>query len=183
LLIGDLFAEVRLMTLGMFIYGLGTGPLAGEFCRIVKHRIFLICTVSLVVQETIIVRFFKFHGLGVSLALGLVAGKGASFVAARTSYPLSQYSPSAPFFVATAATGFSFIINLVYVSISKWLIRGSDAGYDGEEFSDECPNRPSYIVSEAQAVREVTEKRKVRLGEITKLGDVFWAYVHIFSSV
>ena len=56
------------MALGMFVFGFGVSPLA-------------------VVQETIIVRFFKSHGLGVSLALGLVAGKGASFISARTSYP------------------------------------------------------------------------------------------------
>ncbi|KAJ7786343.1 hypothetical protein B0H16DRAFT_28038 [Mycena metata] len=44
------------MAAGMFIFGLGVSPLA-------------------VVQETIIVRFFKSHGLGVSMAFGLVVGK------------------------------------------------------------------------------------------------------------
>ena len=41
---------------GCFLFGLGTSPLA-------------------VVQETIICRFFDRKGLGISLALGLVAGK------------------------------------------------------------------------------------------------------------
>ncbi len=95
------------MTLGMFIFGLGVSPLA-------------------VVQETIIVRFFRSHGLGVSLALGLVAGKGASFISALTSYPISQrFGPSAPFFASATLTAFSFTINLVYVFAAKWLVRES----------------------------------------------------------
>lgn len=44
LLIGNLSDSVRMMAFGMFVFGLGVSPLA-------------------VVQETIIVRFFKSHGL------------------------------------------------------------------------------------------------------------------------
>ncbi len=96
-----------LMTLGLFIFGLGVSPLA-------------------VVQETIIVRFFKAHGLGVSMAFGLIAGKGASFVAARTSYPLTErFGPRAPFYVATALASLSVVVNLLYVFLSKWLIDGA----------------------------------------------------------
>ena len=88
------------MALGMFIFGLGVSPLA-------------------VVQETIIVRFFKSHGLGISLALGLVAGKGASFVSARTSYPLAQhFGPHAPFYAATGLAGFSFVESVVAEPVS-----------------------------------------------------------------
>src|ERR1700730_11508294 len=89
LLIGEVTENLRLMAFGLFVFGLGVSPLA-------------------VIEETIIVRFFKSHGLGVSMAVGLVAGKGASFVSASTSYPLSQrYGSSAPFYVATLLTGLS----------------------------------------------------------------------------
>jgi hypothetical protein len=72
LLVGETQKNVRLMEFGLFVYGLGVSPLV-------------------VAQEYIIVRFFNSHGLGVSMALGLVAGKCASFVSARTSYPLAWH--------------------------------------------------------------------------------------------
>lgn len=165
LLMGNLTQSVRLMAFGMFVFGFGVSPLA-------------------VIQETIIVRFFKSHGLGVSLALGLVAGKGASFVSARTSYPLSQsYGPHAPFYVATALAGLSFCINLVYLSASKWLVRGAGAELEASELHAEASSqarehiRNGFIqsLSEAEALKEVAKKRMVSLRDVTKLGDVFWA--------
>ncbi|KAI0639383.1 MFS general substrate transporter [Trametes polyzona] len=161
LLIGNLSDSVRLMAFGMFIFGLGVSPLA-------------------VVQETIIVRFFKSHGLGVSLALGLVAGKGASFISALTSYPLSQrFGPHAPFYASTLLTAFSFTINLVYVFSSKWLVRGSGTELEASEISAEAHSRAASAadMSEAEALKEVAKKRMVYLRDITKLGDVFWAYI------
>lgn len=145
------------MTFGMWIYGLGVSPLA-------------------VVQETIIVRFFKSHGLGVSLALGLVAGKGASFVSARTSYPLSErFGPHAPFYASTILTALSFVVNLVYVDASKWLIRGAGAELEASELEAEAQNNSRFGLSEAEAMKKVARKRMVYLRDITKLGDVFWA--------
>lgn len=149
-----------------------------------------------VVQETIIVRFFKSHGLGISLgtchylgsvlrfnvwpsALGLVAGKGASFISARTSYPLSQWSPNAPFYVSTGATGFSFAINLVYISISKWLIKEAGAELEGSELRTEAKRRSVVNLTEAQAIQRVADNRKFKMREVFKLGDVVWAYVQI----
>ncbi|KAI0963548.1 hypothetical protein AcW1_000594 [Taiwanofungus camphoratus] len=159
LLIGNLIDSVRLMTFGMWIYGLGVSPLA-------------------VVQETIIVRFFKSHGLGVSLALGLVAGKGASFVSARTSYPLSErFGPHAPFYASTILTALSFVVNLVYVGASKWLIRGAGAELEASELEAEAQNNSRFGLSEAEAMKKVARKRMVYLRDITKLGDVFWAYI------
>jgi hypothetical protein len=102
----------------------------------------------------------------------LVAGKGASFVAARTSYPLSQISPSAPFYVATAATAFSFIINIIYILISKWLIRGAGGRYDTLEVHSD---RYYSNLSEEEALQKVLDKRRVKIKDIFKLGDVFWA--------
>lgn len=153
------------MALGMFIFGLGVSPLA-------------------VVQETIIVRFFKSHGLGVSLALGLVAGKGASFVSARTSYPLAeQFGPHAPFYAATGLAGLSFVVNLIYLSASKWLVRGAGAELEASELHAEAhvhavehsKSGSIQSLTEAEALTEVANKRMVRLRDITKLGDVFWA--------
>ena len=153
------------MALGMFIFGLGVSPLA-------------------VVQETIIVRFFKSHGLGVSLALGLVAGKGASFVSARTSYSLSEtFGPHAPFYAATGLAALSFIINLIYLSAFRWLVRGAGAELEASELNAEAHeyavehSRSGSIQSltEAEALKEVAKKRMVHLRDITKLGDVFWA--------
>ncbi|KZT02737.1 MFS general substrate transporter [Laetiporus sulphureus 93-53] len=158
LLFGNLTDSVRFMTFGMWVYGLGVSPLA-------------------VVQETIIVRFFRSHGLGISLALGLVAGKGASFVSARTSYPLSErFGPHAPFYASTILTAVSFTVNIIYVCASKWLIRGAGAELEASEIKDEAEN--SHIcLTEAEALKKVAKKRMVYLRDITKLGDVFWAYI------
>lgn len=159
LLVGDIYGSVRLMVLGLFVFGLGVSPLA-------------------VVQETIIVRFFKSHGLGVSMAFGLIAGKGASFVAARTSYPFTErFGPRAPFYVATLLAGLSVFINLVYVAASKWFIRAAEAELEATEITEEVRPRLASNISEAQALSKVAAKRRVNFSRIAKLGDVFWAYI------
>ncbi|KAJ7783819.1 major facilitator superfamily domain-containing protein [Mycena maculata] len=161
LLLGDIWQNVRLMAAGMFIFGLGVSPLA-------------------VVQETIIVRFFKSRGLGVSMAFGLVAGKGASFVSARTSYPLTErFGPRAPFYVATFLAGMSVIINLAYIMGSRWLIDGAGAELEAIDINEEARRRSVINVTESQALEKVAAKRRVHLRQITKLGDVFWAYIAI----
>ena len=145
------------MTLGMFIFGLGVSPLS-------------------VVQESIIVRFFKNHGLGLSMAFGLVVGKASSFLSARTSYPLSEhYGPRAPFVVATFLAFLSFMMNLVYLSTSKWLVQSSGTELEASELREQAEARQVESVSEAQAMRQVAEKKVVHIRDITKLGDVFWA--------
>ncbi|KAF8078597.1 major facilitator superfamily domain-containing protein [Lyophyllum atratum] len=159
LLLGDIYGNVRLMVLGLFIFGLGVSPLS-------------------VVQETIIVRFFKSHGLGVSMAFGLIAGKGASFVAARTSYPLTErFGSRAPFYVATFLAALSVAINLVYIAASKWFIYGAGAELEATDITEEAQSRLAFSVSEAQALNKVAAKRRVNIKQITKLGDVFWAYI------
>lgn len=164
LLIGNIAGSVRLMVLGMFVFGLGVSPLS-------------------VTQEAIIVRFFKSHGLGVGLAFGLVAGKFASFVAARTSYPLSErYGPHAPFVVATGLTAFSVIMNAIFISASRTLVKGAGIELEATEMHDEARKRASISLSEAQALAEVAKKRRVDFSEVTKLGDVFWACVRRSST-
>ena len=156
LLIGDLTTDVRLMAFGIFVFGIATSPLS-------------------VVQETIIVRFFKSHGLGVSLAIGLIAGKGAAFISAKTAYPLTQrFGSHAPFVVATLLTGLSVAINLIYVYSAKWLAEGAGAEVEASDLQREARN-PLCNLSEAQALAKVAEKHRVYLRDITTLGDVFWA--------
>jgi len=159
LLCGDICKNVGLMTVGLFIFGLGVSPLA-------------------VVQETIIVRFFKSHGLGVSMAFGLIAGKLTSFISARTSYPLTErFGSHAPFFVSTFLALLSVLVNLVYVISSKWLIDGAGAELEAPDISEEARRRLAINLSEAQALKKVAEKRKVYLRQIANLGDLFWAYL------
>ncbi|GLB36175.1 putative major facilitator superfamily protein [Lyophyllum shimeji] len=159
LLLGNIFGNVRLMVFGLFVFGLGVSPLA-------------------VTQESIIVRFFKSHGLGVSMALGLIAGKGASFLAAHTSYPLTErFGPQAPFYVATLLAGLSVIVNLVYIAASKWLIYSAGAELEAPDIAEEARALLTSDVSEAQALSQVAEKRRVDFRQIAKLGDVFWAYI------
>jgi len=166
LLFGDLTGSVKTMAFGMFIFGLGTSPLS-------------------VIQETIIVRFFKNHGLGVSLALGLVAGKGASFLSASTSFPLSEWNPHAPFFVATLLAAGSFLINIVYLFTSKWIAREAGVEREAAEVAAEDIRMSSSMVgivdhmSEEEALRKVAEKRMVKLGDLAYMGDVFWIYIGI----
>jgi hypothetical protein len=155
-----------MMALGLFIFGLGVSPLA-------------------VVQESIIVRFFHSHGLGISMALGLVAGKTASFVAARTSYPLSQrFGPHAPFVVATTLSAISVGVNLVYISASRWIIKETETEMEAAELSDDARQfRIAQSLSEAEALEEVARKKRVHIWDITKLGDVFWAYVTLSYAI
>lgn len=149
LLFGELSGSVKTMVFGMFIFGLGISPLA-------------------VVQETIIVRYFKDHGLGLSLALGLVAGKSASFISARVSFPLSQWSPHAPFVASTFLAGFSFTVNLFYLWYEKWI-----AGEIGAEAEN------TGRLSEQEALHDVTSKRRVHLRDLLNMGDIFWLYIAI----
>lgn len=160
LLIGDIKGDVRLMTFGLFVFGFGVSPLA-------------------VVQESIIVRFFKSHGLGVSMALGLVAGKLASFISARTSLPLAErFGRHAPFYASTFLAALSLFINLVYMASSKWLIRGSGTVLlEASEIRSEARRRSLYDLSEAEALEKVAKKRHIRFKDIPKLGDIFWAYI------
>jgi MFS family permease len=148
------------MVFGMFVFGLGVSPLS-------------------VTQEAIIVRFFRSHGLGVSMAFGLVAGKGASFVAARTSYPLTErFGPHAPFYLATGLAAFSVVMNVVYISVSRWLVENTGAELEaGELASAARKTADAGDLSEARAIEEVAKKHRVELNDFLKLGDVFWAYV------
>ncbi|KAG8875829.1 hypothetical protein FRB97_004684 [Tulasnella sp. 331] len=167
LLVGDYTGSVRLMVIGLFVFGLGISPLA-------------------VVQETIIVRFFSKHGLGVSLALGLVAGKFTSFLSAWSSYPLSQrYGPHAPFVVATLLAGISCSFNIIYLLASNWFTRGAGLApeaADVQRHLDSLKAKAGNGIesrSEREALEIVAAKRKVKVRDLARLGDVFWLYIAV----
>jgi hypothetical protein len=112
-------------------------------------------------------------------ALGLVAGKGAAFISARTSYPLTHhFGPRAPFYVAAFLSAFSVVVNLVYITVSKWLVYGTAAELEASDISDAAQNS-ARTLSEAQALEKTAEKQKVNFSELSRLGDVFWVYVLI----
>lgn len=79
--------------MGMFIFGLGTTPLA-------------------VVQETLVSHLAPSHHLGLSLALGLVSGKSSSFISSLVSLPLAdRYGDQMPFSIAVFLCSLSFLGN------------------------------------------------------------------------
>jgi hypothetical protein len=165
--------SIGIMAAGLFIFGLGVSPVSVVQVGAPSFPVQCASLTVHLLQETIIVRFFSNHGLGVSLAFGLVAGKGASFVAALTSYPLTQNrGPLAPFFVATMLAIFSFSINVLFLYASRWLASGSGAEPEVNEAS--LSRTP---ITERGALQHVTGKKRVILSDIAKLGDVFWLYL------
>lgn len=117
----------------MFIFGLGTTPLA-------------------VVQESLVSHLSPSNHLGMSLALGLLSGKSASFVSSLISLPLAEkVGDIVPFALAVALCAVSFVGNWMRLAL-RW---GRE---DGRE-------------------AQVKEKRKVSWGGIGSLGDVFWVYI------
>jgi MFS family permease len=132
LLLGVLTSHIVLMTFGLFVFGLGVTPLA-------------------VVQETLVSRLAPSNHLGMSLALGLVLGKLASFVSSLVSLPLADgYGDTAPFGLSVLLCAASFAGNMARLAFG-W---GRDAG-EGM----------------------VKEKRKFSWSGVSRLGDVFWLYI------
>lgn len=113
---GDGSGSVKGMAFGLWVFGLGVSPLAVVqevslfdcvgVCAVWDRRLTACSYQPPFLFKTIIVRYFSNHGLGVSLALGLVAGKGASFVSSITSFPLSEkYGSRGPFVVSSLLAG------------------------------------------------------------------------------
>lgn len=118
--------------MGFFIFGLGLTPLS-------------------VVQETLVSHLAPPNHLGLSLALGLLAGKSTSFVSSLISLPLANiFGDVAPFGMTVILCALSFVANGARLLLG-W---GREAG-------------------EAK----VKEKRKIKWGGVDELGDVFWVYI------
>jgi hypothetical protein len=110
------------------------------------------------------------------MAMGLFAGKAASFLAARTAYPLSErFGPRAPFYVSTALAAFSVFVNLIYISLSRRLVVLSGAELETADITPETQYRFPTNIAEGQALEEVVKKRQVHMRQIIRFGDVFWA--------
>ncbi|KAK4053460.1 hypothetical protein OIV83_001627 [Microbotryomycetes sp. JL201] len=92
------------MITGLFCFGLGLAPIA-------------------VCQESIILKQNSSHSKTVarSVAVGLLFGKTAAFLAACTAEPMASISPRMPFIVACLVALFSFACCVMYNHIDKSL--------------------------------------------------------------
>jgi hypothetical protein len=99
-------------------------------------------------------------------------------VSARISYPLSQkFGPHAPFVVSTLLALFSFGVNLIYLSTSSWLARNAGVQLEPGEGTEK--EILGARMSAREATIRVTEKRKVKLKDMQRFGDVFWLYLGV----
>jgi hypothetical protein len=79
--------------------------------------------------------------------------------------------------VSTLLALFSFGVNLIYLSTSAWLARNAGVQLEpGEETKKEIMGAR---MSAHEATIRVTEKRKVKLKDMQRFGDVFWLYLGI----
>lgn len=121
------------MASGLFLFGLGVSPLS-------------------VVQETLLARLSPGGHLGLSLALGLVSGKLASFISAMVSLPLAEAGGDGlPFLIALILCALSFGANLARLAF-KW----------GES---------------REGVERVAAKRIVKWEGVSRLGDVYYVFI------
>lgn len=132
LFLGITTGQLFIMTAGLFVFGLGVTPLA-------------------VTQETLVARLSPSKHLGISLALGLVSGKMASFVSSLVSLPMAEkYGDPAPFGLSVILCLLSFSGNAARLAF-KW---GND---------EEDGLQP--------------KRRRFSWGGVNRLGDVFWVYI------
>jgi hypothetical protein len=102
-----------------------------------------------VVQETLLSHLSPGKHLGLSLALGLISGKAASFVSSLVSLPLAEASgDTVPFGIAVILCAGGFVAN------AARLIFGWGGG-----------------------AAVVSEKGRVGWDAVGDLGDVFWVYI------
>jgi hypothetical protein len=132
---GTTHGSLLIMASGLFIFGMGVSPLA-------------------VVQETLLARLSPGGHLGLSLALGLMSGKSASFISALISKPLAERGGSGlPFRVALVLCAGSFAANLARLAC-RW--------------GEPC-TRHGHVHS----------KRIVKWDGLSRLGDVFYLFIAV----
>jgi len=132
---GTMHHSLTTMASGLFLFGMGVSPLA-------------------VVQETLLARLSPGGHLGLSLALGLVSGKSASFMSALISKPLAEHGGSGlPFFVALLLCAGSFAANLARLAFN-W---------------GETRTRHEHVHT----------KRIVKWDGLSRLGDVFYLFIAV----
>jgi nitrate/nitrite transporter NarK len=111
------------------------------------------------IQETLVVQVFEGESMGLAIALGLVVGKAASFVASFTTVPLTLYTPLSyrtPFIVSTALTFLSVLLNIVFVMA----------------FS-----RPSKTGTLSNAEAHIRAHKTVSMKDIYAMNGLFWFYL------
>ncbi|KAF8311200.1 MFS general substrate transporter, partial [Clavulina sp. PMI_390] len=172
LMIGRATKSIGAMAAGLFFFGLGTSPVS-------------------VVQETIIVRFFATTPyLGTFLSIGLLMGKASGFLSAYTSYPLSELNPMAPFVVSVLLSGFSWLVNWVFVAYGAWMRRAAGVEEEDGDSSRMSASEQglmrrrealssSKVLSEQATLEVIARKKRVFLlfEDLVRLGDVFWLYL------
>jgi nitrate/nitrite transporter NarK len=97
--------------------------------------------------------------MGLAIALGLVVGKAAAFVASFTTVPLALYTPLSyrtPFIVSTSLTFFSVLLNIVFVLA----------------FS-----RPSNANTLSNAEAHIRAHKTVAMKDIYTMSGLFWFYL------
>jgi hypothetical protein len=103
----------------------------------------------------------------------------ASFLAARTAYPLSEhFGPRAPFYVSTALAAFSVFVNLIYISLSRRLVELAGAELEAADISSDADAIPQTLLRVKLWRRWRRRNVKFICTKLSGLGDVFWAYVH-----
>ena len=111
------------------------------------------------IQETLVVQVFDGESMGLAVAVGLVVGKLASFIASFTTVPLALYTPfsyHAPFMLSTFLTLLSFLLNVVFVIA----------------FS-----RPSATNTLSNAEKHIRAHKSVSMNDIYAMSGVFWFYL------
>jgi len=97
--------------------------------------------------------------MGLAVALGLVVGKAASFIASVSTVPLALYTPLSyrtPFIVSTSLTLFSVILNIIFVI----------------SFS-----RPSATGTLSNAEAHIRAHKTVAMNDIYAMSPLFWFYL------
>ena len=150
-----LFAVIWGSVPGM-IFGLCLFGLVSPFFR--SNGSSGISPISLI-QETLVVQVFDGESMGLAVALGLVVGKGTSFISSFTTVPLALYTPltyRTPFIVSTSLTFFSVLLNIVFV----------------RAFS-----RPSKTNTLNNAEAHIRAHKTVSMKDIYAMSGLFWFYL------
>lgn len=106
-----------------------------------------------------VVQVFEGESMGLAIALGLVVGKAASFVASFTTVPLALYTPLSyrtPFIVSTSLTFFSVLLNIVFV-----------VGF----------SHPSKTGTLSNAEAHIRAHKTVSMKDIYSMSGLFWFYL------
>ncbi|KAG0005341.1 hypothetical protein BGZ65_011391 [Modicella reniformis] len=95
--------SIKSMLVGFCLFGLGEAPVG-------------------IVRKTILMIYFKKDGTALVMALGLISGKVAGFLALATSVPLTTLPPFGfvtPFLVSLAVSIFAWFMNIIFLMFQK----------------------------------------------------------------